>query len=512
MNPIAVTMIVLYLVGTTLVGALLARRNRGAADWSVAGGGMGILMIAVGIAGTRVGGAATYGVAGDVIRDGLWNLWYGVNSFLAMALTGLFFSIPYRRLKIHTVGEIFSVRFPQKRLQIMTSLCVQTEYFIVNLIEVFVTAKILTGIFPDHLSFEWAVWISAFVIISYTALGGLWGSSATNLIHCLTILFGLLAVALAGMHHIGGWEAVQTKVNAALTERGADPSSWWSFTGAGWGAIFGMFFSATIHTPAASIYCNYSTAAKNEKSILPAFLMGGLIAAPMTWLAGWIGVLTLAHYGAGAQFASYHSITRLALEINPWLGGIAMAAVLAAVISSGGPILLASATMFVRDWLPFSKTLSPARQLFAYRLTTVIYGMMAALIVYIVKQISVLDLLLLGFAAVVPPAIAVGYLIYYKRTTEAGAFWGIVAGYVGGIIWFALIEWAKKSGFELNESSGAMARLFHYCFVHTGDGIDPSYATTLIPLVAIPVISLATRETSERKESFYATLSGKSNS
>ena len=47
--------------------------------------------------------------------------------------------------------------------------------------------------------------------------------------------------------------------------------------------------------------------------------------------------------------------------------GPSLAAILAAVISSGGPILLSSSTMFVNDWLPFSKDLSSHSRLRAYR-------------------------------------------------------------------------------------------------------------------------------------------------
>src|SRR5687767_2237134 len=134
-NPIALAMIAAYLAGTTLVGILMLRRSRGGDDWAVAGGRMGVLMIAVGIAGTRVGGAATYGVAGDVITSGVWSMWYAVNTFLALALVGIFYAVPYRRLGIQTVGEVFLQRWGSRRCQWLTSLCVQTEYLIVNIIE-----------------------------------------------------------------------------------------------------------------------------------------------------------------------------------------------------------------------------------------------------------------------------------------------------------------------------------------------------------------------------------------
>ena len=303
-NPTAVLMIVVYLASTTLVGVLMVRRSRRSDDWSVAGGRMGILMIAVGIAGTRIGGAATYGVAGDVITGGVWNMWwYGISAFLAMALVGLFFAVPYRRLKIQTVGEIFTLRFGARRSQWLTSLCVQTEYAIVNVIEPLVIGRILAPLLG--IPFGAAVAIGALCLISYTALGGLWGGAVTNLIHSIAILAGLGLVGLVGVDHLGGWDQVVASVDAALTAAGKDPAAWWGFAGAGWLAVVAMIFSAVIHTPAASVYVNFATAARSERAVLPAFVLGGLIAAPMPMLAGWVGIESLAKYGASAQLASY---------------------------------------------------------------------------------------------------------------------------------------------------------------------------------------------------------------
>lgn len=480
-NPIAVFVTVAYILGTTLVGVLMARRSRGGADWAVAGGRMGVLMIAVGIAGTRVGGAATYGVAGDVITAGVWNMWYGVNTFLALALVGVCFAVPYRRLGIHTVGEIFQMRFGSRRAQWLTSLCVQTEYLIVNIIEPYVIARIVSTI--TGLSSGTSIAIAGASLISYTALGGLWGSAATNLIHCIAILGGLAAVAAVGLMQAGGWGAMAANVDAALVAAHIDPSAWWSPAGAGWAAVLGMFFSAAIHTPAASVYVNFAAAARDERSVKRAFLLGALIAMPMPFLAGMIGIETVARYGAEAQLSSYQTLTRLAVDISPWVGGLAIAAVLAAVISSGGPILLSSATMFVRDWMPASKRWTEPRRLLAYRRTTVVYGAVAAAIAWLAPMRSVLELLLFGFAMVVPPAIAAAFVIYWKRTTEPGVFWGIALGYATGLLWYAVSRADPNA-------------------------IDPSYPATLIPLVAIPAISLLTRDEPERKASFYATLAG----
>ena len=77
-------MIAAYLVGVTVVGSVLARRSVGGSGWAVADGRMGLLLVAVGVAGTRIGGVGTYGVAGDVVNQGLWSLWYAVNTLLAL--------------------------------------------------------------------------------------------------------------------------------------------------------------------------------------------------------------------------------------------------------------------------------------------------------------------------------------------------------------------------------------------------------------------------------------------
>jgi SSS family solute:Na+ symporter len=510
MDFIPLLIIIAYFTVSTGVGCAMARRSQNAAGWAVAGSGMSTVMIGFGIAGTRIGGAGTYGVAGDVIAGGVWSFWwYGLNSFLALSLVGVLFAIYYRRLKLHTVGELFTIRWGTRRCQWLTSLCVQTEYAVVNLIEAYIIGAILSTLTP--LSMFGGTMVAAVVFSIYVSFGGLWGTALTNLIHCTVVLAGLSTVGVMGVAQFGGWTQVTSLVGEHLQAAGRNETAWWSIIGTGWLPIFAMFFSAVTHTPAASVYTNFATAARTERSIVPAFVLGGIIAGLIPLLAGVIGILTTARYGLSSGLSGYQNLTTLASEINPVVGSIALAAVFAAVISSGGPILLSSATMFVRDWLPVTQRTTSERELRAYRITTTVYAFGAALAAWFMATrttVSILNLLLFGFAMVVPPAVAIGYVIYYHRTTEQGAFWGMVTGYVGGLTWLALLKLTLMFGFSAPEGASSLRRLLAYCLTVNGTGLDPSYVTFFVPLIVVPIVSLLTTEEKERKTSFYAILSG----
>jgi SSS family solute:Na+ symporter len=500
LDYIAITTIALYLGGVTAVGAFMVRRTKGSTEWAVAGGGMSGALVAFALAGTRIGGAGTYGVAGNVISGGVWNMWwYGISSFAAMVLVGVFFAVYYRRLGLQTVAELFAVRFGSRRCQWLTSFCVQTENAIINVIEAYVIGVILSSLTP--LTMLQGVLIAAAVFSTYVALGGLWGTAVTNVVHTVVILVSLLAVGVLGVREMGGWDSVTQQVNARLASSPThSQAAWWGFAGAGWLPVFGMLFSAAIHSPAASIYANYSTATRTERSLAPAFIVGGMIAALMPVLAGVIGILAVARYGLDAGLAGYDNITTIASEISPVMGGVAIAAVLAAVISSGGPILLASATMLVRDWMPSSADYSSERRLRTYRLVTVCYAVLAALVAWWLAtgtDVSILDLLLFGFAMVVPPAISVAFTLYWRSTTERGAFWGMLTGYAAGGVWFLLIKWALLIDLQAPPGSGPLREAWVFLLTRDGVGLDPSYVTTVIPLITVPAVSLLMRSPGE---------------
>jgi len=119
----------------------------------------------------------------------------------------------------------------------------------------------------------------------------------------------------------------------------------------------------------------------------------------------------------------------------------------------------------------------------------VLYVILAARIAcifgYSIGTASVLEWLLLGFAMVVPPAIAIGFIFYWRRTSEPAVFWGIGCGYGLGVL-----GWAVNKLFIGSEVDVA------------------TYLATGVPLVVIPLVSLLTApaEENERTGHFYHAL------
>ena len=496
--------IVLYLGFFAALGIYVNRSNASGSDWAVGGGTLGLFMLTAVVAGTRIGGVGTYGVSGDVVSEGLGHFWFGVNAFTAMLLVGLFFVIPYRRLKVLSVGQVFDRRFGSYRCQWLTSLCVQAEYLIINIIEPYVIGSIIAGV--TGLPFVVSVAIGGMLIVVFTVTGGLKGVSFSNIAHCSVIFFGLLLVGIIAMQNMGGWDAVVAQSNARLAEAGQDEVAWWSFSGIGVVTLIAMFIAATVHTPAVSFYANIANSAAKEGFLIIGFLFAGIFSALVAFIAGFIGILTMAAYGSESGLSGYLNITQLAIDTGPILGGIALAAVVAAVISTGAPILLASATMFVNDWLPGAKSLNSDQQLRAYKIVTVIYGSIGVFIASLGYISSVLQLLLLALAMVVPPAVAVTFVIYWRRTTEQAVFWGTAAGFSGG-----LIMWLLNTLFDgaENATAGGFAQWWYELITWLGEWSDPSFLTLIVPLIVIPVVTLLypnTAADNERCDAFYNQL------
>jgi Na+/proline symporter len=107
---------------------------------------------------------------------------------------------------------------------------------------------------------------------------------------------------------------------------------------------------------------------------------------------------------------------------------------------------------------------------------------------------------------VVPPAVAVTFVIYWRRTSEQAVFWGTAAGFCGG-----MIMWLFNTLFDGAENAtvGGFAQWWYELITYLGEWSDPSFITLVVPLILIPAITLIYPNTAahnERHDAFYGTL------
>ena len=64
---------------------------------------------------------------------------------------------------------------------------------------------------------------------------------------------------------------------------------------------------------------------------------------------------------------------------------------------------------------------------------------------------------------------------------------------MGGGAWFLLIKWAFWIDLQAPLGSTPLREIWVFLLTRDGVGLDPSYVTTLIPLITVPAVSLLTR-------------------
>lgn len=94
-----------------LLGARAGRRTRTAEGFSLGGRASGAGVVAGGIAGTVIGGAATIGTAQLACTVGLSGWWFTLGSGLGFLLIGTFYARPLRHSGLETVSQYLALNY-----------------------------------------------------------------------------------------------------------------------------------------------------------------------------------------------------------------------------------------------------------------------------------------------------------------------------------------------------------------------------------------------------------------
>ncbi len=446
-SAVVVTM-ALYLVGMIGVGVWMYQRTDSLDGFVLGGRSLGPLPAALSAQASDMSGWLLLGLPGAIYVSGLGEAWIGIGLLVGTYLNWRFVAERLRNYTERannsiTLSDYFEHRFEDRtRLLRIVSAVVIIVFFAIYVSSGLVAGGLLFeqvfGIDPTT-----AITISVGVIMVYTLLGGFLAVSYTDAFQGLLMVAALILVPVLAVLADGGF--------AAMTEtvRGESPSLLQLFGSTG--LEDGVWTdTGTLGTLGIISAAAWGLGYFGQPHILARFM--GIRDASMVPLARRIGVTWVAISLAGAVLVGIAGIAYFAEPldnpetvfislitetVNPWIGGVLLMAVLAAVMSTADSQLLVTSSALTEDiYRAFiDQGATQQRLLWIGRVATV--GVALFAYVLALGGGTVLELVAYawaGFGAAFGPVIVLS--LYWSRMTAAGALAGMVVG-AGSVVIFA---------------------------------------------------------------------------
>ncbi|XP_006051059.3 solute carrier family 5 member 4 [Bubalus bubalis] len=474
-NAADISVIVIYFVLVMAVGLwAMLRTNRGTiGGFFLAGRDVTWWPMGASLFASNIGSGHFVGLAGTGAASGIAIAAFEWNALLLLLVLGWFFVPIYIKAGVTTMPEYLRKRFGGKRLQVYLSIL---SLFICVALRI--SSDIFSGAIFITLALGLDLYLAIFILLALTAIytitGGLASVIYTDTLQTAIMLIGSFILMGFAFAEVGGYENFTEKYMSAIptivegdnltikpqcyTPQG---DSFHIFRDAvtgdiPWpGTIFGMTVVAVwywctdqvivqrclsgkdmSHVKAACIMCGYL-------KLLPMFLMvmPGMISRILFTekVACVVPSECVKHCGVKVGCSNY-AYPMLVMELMPnGLRGLMMSVMLASLMSSLTSIFNSASALFTIDlYTKIRKTASEKELLIAGRLFIIL--LIAISIVWVplvqVAQNGQLFHYIESISSYLGPPIAAVFLlaIFCKRVNEQGAFWGLIVGFVIGLI------------------------------------------------------------------------------
>lgn len=393
--------IVLTIVITIGLSIYSARGVKSADGFSLAGRSATAPRVAGSIAGVIIGGGATVGTAQMAFQVGLAGWAYALGAGLAFFFMGLFYAKPLRTTGLETVPQFFTLHYG-KWSGIMVSVAAILSMLISQLPGTIAAIQIIVqvlGITPEMSSIFFTILVVATVFFS-----GQKGNSLTGIVK-MAILWGALI--------IGGYMAISWLAGMPSGQFQAvfpnDP--WLNLFSRGVGEVSGNIFSMIVGILSAQAYIQALFSASDAKTAARGAFVASAIIIPIGLPIVAIGMYM--HYAHPTLLPILALPTFFLTYFPDWLGGVAVAGILLAIIGSTAGMALGIGTLLSRDFVAnlFNVT-SNEKIMWANRITIFATMTVGTWLSYInlnatILELNFLSMILRGAGVFVPLTIAV---------------------------------------------------------------------------------------------------------
>jgi SSS family solute:Na+ symporter len=413
-----------YFVAMIIIGVVSRRKARGIDDFFVAGRKGGALLITGSLLATIVGGSATVGMAGLGFSRGLTGAWWLLVGSVGLVVLGLFFAKKVRGFGLYTLPELVAKQY-DGRVGLAASVLIIITWVGVIAAQIIASGTIL-GILGVGTPLMWMV-VFTIIFITYSVLGGQQAVIRTDAVQTGIILAGIFGGLALVLSRLGGFSGLVSSLSA---ESFAFPVSS-QFSGHELASLLLLVGLTYVVGPDmySRLFC-----ARDSDTARKSALWAALIIIPIAF------GITLIGMGASALFPGISPEQALPVIITevlpPFMGGVVLAALLGALMSSADTCLLSASTIMTVDIIGrFKKSLSPQATLSYSRWAMVIIGVAALLLALVMK--GVISTLLFAYtvytAGIIPPVI-IGFYKDKLRVTPLGALAAIIGGGVAALV------------------------------------------------------------------------------
>lgn len=334
-----VIIVILYLLAMLAFGWWGKRRTKNASDYLVAGRRLGPFLYTGTMSALVLGGASTVGGVALGFEFGISGMWLVIAIACGVLAISLFFAGTIQKLKIFTVSQMLTLRYGARSTE--TSSMVMLGYtLMLSVTSTTAYATIFTVLFD--IDRFWGVLIGGGIVVIYSSIGGMWSITLADIVQFGLMTIGLFALMLPfTWNAAGGYQGIVDR----LGQTAFDPAA------IGMQTIITFFVIYTLGLLIGQDIWQRVFTARSPRVAR----WGGAAAGVYCMLYGVAGALigtAAAAFMTGIENsdAVYAAVAQNILPVG--LGGVVLAAGVAAMMSTASGALIASATVARADVVP----------------------------------------------------------------------------------------------------------------------------------------------------------------
>ncbi|TBU94019.1 sodium/proline symporter PutP [Stutzerimonas kirkiae] len=444
-TPTLITFVV-YILAMVLIGFFAYRATNNFSDYILGGRSLGSFVTALSAGASDMSGWLLMGLPGAIFVAGLSESWIAIGLIIGAWLNWLFVAGRLRVQTEHnhnalTLPDYFTHRFEDgsRLLRIFSALVILVFFTIYCASGVVAGARLFEGTFG--IPYGIALWVGAAATIAYVFIGGFLAVSWTDTVQATLMIFALLITPIFAILALGDFGTALATIEAQSA------SNFDMFKGLSFIAIVSLLGWGLGYFGQPHILVRFM-AASSVKSIPNARRIG------MAWmilcLAGAVaaGFFGIAYFANNPELAGpvNENGERVFIELtkilfNPWIAGIILSGILAAVMSTLSCQLLVCSSALTEDFYKafLRKHASQRELVWVGRLMVLLIAVVAIVLAANPdsKVLGLVSYAWAGFGAAFGPVVL--FSLLWKRTTRNGALAGMLVGAVTVIVWKNLL-------------------------------------------------------------------------